>query len=428
MKININRDILAGYVIVLLLVAGWFLMFSQQSSGEYDRMRGQIDHTLQLETRLRNMQISEFGTLMTAHIDFLTNKNVQSLQELSRAAKAFVFGYARIQPSLSEVNSQRAESVQQHIMAYYNPVKEFEGITSNAVLQTRLNATPGFFEKQNNHLNRLRIDLESVKSALAQDVSAQVNEMPTLLSGRFTFHYLIFAAIIILSAVFGILFSRKISARINEVSEKLNEASILILDNAQAEEAMYESQAESIDRTAQTLEELSAFSHEMASGSQNVSKQMETTSQRMSDLKEKAMEIGKITTTIDEITHQINILSLNASIEASRAGEQGKGFSAVALEIRKLAENTRGFTENITRLIKDIQDYTVHTVEMTGDAYTLVRSIADSVNKQNVATAEINAAVSQINTGMKSTVDNIKATVESSENVHALAQQLKAMT
>ncbi|MFC1555648.1 methyl-accepting chemotaxis protein [candidate division KSB1 bacterium] len=428
MRININRDILAGYVLVLLLVVGWFWIFSQSSSKEYDKVREDINGTIQIETNLRNLQISEFDGLMLAHIDFMVKKDVESLQALTSSIRRLNSSFALLQPRLMEINRPRVESAQQNIVSYFETIKDLEDITTNSTLNARLERIENFYTVQNNNLNLVRIDLESLRSVLAQDVSKRVNDLPSLLSSKFTLFYFLFAAIIIISATFGWFFSRKITTKINEVSEHLNTASEKILSAAQSEEEMFKTQSESLDRTAQTLDELSEFSKEVASNADNVSEKIEIAASSMSDLKNKAHEIGKITTTIDEITHQINILSLNASIEASRAGEQGKGFSAVALEIRKLAENTRGFTDNITRLIKDIQSNTVDTVDLTNNSVNLVRRITDSVNKQNNATEEINTAVSDINDSMKTSVENIRETVESSENIHKLSNQLKAMT
>lgn len=73
------------------------------------------------------------------------------------------------------------------------------------------------------------------------------------------------------------------------------------------------------------------------------------------DMKNSLLKIDEITETLSNITKQTNLLSLNASIEAARAGDSGKGFSVVADEIRKLAEQSKQETENIKLVVETIQ-------------------------------------------------------------------------
>jgi len=85
-------------------------------------------------------------------------------------------------------------------------------------------------------------------------------------------------------------------------------------------------------------------------------------------------EIGGIVTVISQISYQTNLLALNAGIEAARAGQQGRGFSIVAGEVRKLAEQSKASAEQISDMIADIQketSLTVRTMENTLDAVEL---------------------------------------------------------
>ncbi len=72
-------------------------------------------------------------------------------------------------------------------------------------------------------------------------------------------------------------------------------------------------------------------------------------------LNEKANTINKVVTTITKVADQTNLLSLNAAIEAEKAGEHGRGFSVVATEIRRLADQTAVATYDIEQMVKDIQ-------------------------------------------------------------------------
>ena len=78
-------------------------------------------------------------------------------------------------------------------------------------------------------------------------------------------------------------------------------------------------------------------------------------SAKLSVLNEKAGNINQVVTTITKVADQTNLLSLNASIEAERAGEHGRGFAVVASEIRRLADQTAMATDDIEQIVKEIQ-------------------------------------------------------------------------
>ncbi len=89
---------------------------------------------------------------------------------------------------------------------------------------------------------------------------------------------------------------------------------------------------------------------------------IQDTSKRIKRLGESSQEIGNIVELIEEIAEQTNILALNASIEASRAGEAGRGFAVVADEVQKLAERSTNATRKIEVLVSTIQSDTNEAV------------------------------------------------------------------
>lgn len=139
-------------------------------------------------------------------------------------------------------------------------------------------------------------------------------------------------------------------------------------------------------------------------------------------LEEKSQRITEIISAITQISSQTNLLALNASIEAARAGEAGKGFSVVADEIRGLSEQTKDASENIRRLIVEIQsqiDDTVEDIKSTAGLTEGNLAVAEKVRGffveiSNSAT-DMNAHNQELHTGLSAFVeakDDITAAFE----------------
>ena len=97
------------------------------------------------------------------------------------------------------------------------------------------------------------------------------------------------------------------------------------------------------------------------------SKQIAATNAQVSEsmvrLQDKTKEVEEIAAMILGISSQTNLLALNASIESARAGEAGRGFAVVADQIRQLAEQTKQSTEEITRIINELNANANEVVE-----------------------------------------------------------------
>jgi len=172
-------------------------------------------------------------------------------------------------------------------------------------------------------------------------------------------------------------------------------------------------------------------------------------------LSEQTNQIGNISSLVSDLANQTNMLALNASIEAVRAGEHGKGFGVVAGEIRKLAEQSKNSAEKINGLVINIENAINSTVSVTaegkqkvetgvqtaeGTAETFV-SVADAVKsivtnsqqisltakQQAIAIQQVVDAMGSINQGSLQTASGISQTKVGTQKLNEAALNLQAV-
>lgn len=132
--------------------------------------------------------------------------------------------------------------------------------------------------------------------------------------------------------------------------------------------------------------------------------------EQVDGLSKQTQEISKLVTVIQTIATQTNLLALNAAIEAARAGEQGKGFAVVANEVRKLAEQVSYSVEDITGIVRNIQDGSNRVTASLEQGYSEVEKGALQITTTNVTFHHIADAIEAIATnieGMSSELDDV---------------------
>ncbi|MCI5066059.1 methyl-accepting chemotaxis protein [bacterium] len=161
--------------------------------------------------------------------------------------------------------------------------------------------------------------------------------------------------------------------------------------------------------------------------------QADTTSEIIASLKDDSSNIGGIVKLIQQVAEQTNLLALNATIEAARAGEAGKGFAVVASEVKNLAQQTASATEEITAQIVRIQENTKHAVEAIhniGDTISGVSEtssvITDSVVGQRQATYEISQNVQEAAKGTQQVTESMEKASHATTDASNAAHQVKA--
>ncbi len=151
------------------------------------------------------------------------------------------------------------------------------------------------------------------------------------------------------------------------------------------------------------------------------------------ELEKKSIEIGKIVNIINEISRQTNLLSLNASIEAARAGDAGKGFTVVAAEIRALADGSQEAAKEIKKMVEAIGRQTTDTIAAANNAELIVEQQSQIVFDTVEAFQRMNECTERLLNKLQQIVENVetadtqrKETLHSIENTSAVLQQTAA--
>ena len=206
-------------------------------------------------------------------------------------------------------------------------------------------------------------------------------------------------------------------------------------------------QKEGAERMAAAITELSASISEVASSAQETQlKLVDTekaaeqgteaggdTTQAMEGITRTAGAISQAVVVIQEIARQTNLLSLNAAIEAAKAGEMGKGFAVVAEEVRKLAERSGGAAKEVNLLIqeaKDAVDRGGSTVEATVRALETIRKNLTAFGRHATHIAQATAeqsrtgeeAARQVERGVNESIQTASATTQLSATTEEIAR------
>jgi methyl-accepting chemotaxis protein len=190
-------------------------------------------------------------------------------------------------------------------------------------------------------------------------------------------------------------------------------------------------------------------------GMQHIQTQVESIAESVVRLSEQGQAIGEIIATVNDLAEQSNLLSVNAAIEAAKAGEQGKGFAVVAQEVKSLAEQSKQATAQVRTILSDIQKATNAAVLATeqgskavaagvaqsADAGESIRQLADSVTEaaqaatqisassqqQLVGTDQVALAMENIKQASAQNVAGTRQTEIAARNLHELGLRLKQL-
>ncbi len=256
----------------------------------------------------------------------------------------------------------------------------------------------------------------------------------------------------------GILRTRQLTNLIKQLINGISASSQQSFSALEQQERTASQQATSVHETTTTMDELEASfrqSSEQAksavsaaqqaldlteSGTKAVGENLEgmftletkvgVIAEQMVHLSEQANQIGSISQFVSDLANQTNMLALNSAVEAVRAGEHGKGFSVVANEIRRLADQSQRSAEKIYILVSEIQSAINSTVMVTEEGTKMVATGVQIAQKTEQAFAGVENAVNkvvlnnqQISLNLKQQLDGIQQVVQAMDTINTGAKE-----
>ncbi len=212
---------------------------------------------------------------------------------------------------------------------------------------------------------------------------------------------------------------QRMGATAGDLNEVVNAAG----ERARESDGAAEEAANSVQTVAASAEELAASIQEVARKAEDATSTVRLAGEHsrksvaeIEALADQTAKISDVIGLIEDIAEQTNLLALNATIEAARAGEAGKGFAVVASEVKTLAEQTARATESVTELVSRIEASmsssvkTIHEIARMGEEIDKsAAGIAAAVEEQGAATHEISESAARAATNTAQLADGARA-------------------
>jgi methyl-accepting chemotaxis protein len=241
------------------------------------------------------------------------------------------------------------------------------------------------------------------------------------------------------------------ASSIQEISSTLDQIRAIVEQASERARSVVQVSEQSLEISAAGQQELDHVIDAMG----RIKDQVESIAENILDLSEKTIQIGEITSSVNDIAEQSNLLAVNAAIEATKAGDAGKGFGVVAVEVKNLASRSKKATSQVRTILAEIQKAANSTVMVTEEGSKRVekgvgqvqrignnikslhevivesssaaRQIASATNQQVTGIEQISMAMKHINQGAIESVAGARQQKITAQNLSQLAANLNGL-
>ena len=229
------------------------------------------------------------------------------------------------------------------------------------------------------------------------------------------------------------------SERVSSGAQTLSEGAVRQASTVEELSAGIQDISEEVDHTSADADKARKFALDSQVQLKVCSDKMGDLSTAISDISESSRQINGIIKTIEDIAFQTNILALNASVEAARAGAAGKGFAVVADEVQRLASKSAESAKNITELIERSVQLVQYGASLSGETTealslvvasakqsgTLVEQIAESARQQSESLRQLTEGMESISDVVQTNAATAQESASSAIELQQQAEKLK---
>lgn len=479
-NLKLKNRILLGYSIPLAIIFGLngLVFFNNQRVSTALKENEETQQTLETVNKMRHSLNRSIRTFR----GYLLDRQEDSFQSYQIGLENYREALAESETlTLTPEQNKQLEKIKNLANQLVNYIDPLMNTAKKGNLAIALNAY-----KTRQEIKMIRsLDAQIAEFVdKKQEILDQLNQET---QAAIYFSSLIYALATLISIAVGVISALAIASGIaktlKEAASQVTDSSSLIANTVTQQERIVIEQADSVNQTSSTIDQLGLVSLQSAiqaeasaegaqkalniaeDGAKAIGQTMETMgnlkervqaiAQQIMTLSEQTAQINRVSNLVGDLANQTNMLALNAAVEAARAGDQGKGFGVVASEIRKLADESKKSAEKINTLVNDIQSSMNSTVMVTDEGtktaeesiklaqesvqaflgvteaintvFDNSRDIEQSAKQQAIAVQEVVAAINALNLGAQETTDGIANVKTSTEKLNSAARQLEAV-